>query len=69
MAQEGDIIEVMFKGMLNVLGWVFNKLFQLAVWLIKLLFKLIKLLIGLIVALIAKAFKKKNDTPQETDKN
>jgi hypothetical protein len=61
MAQEGDIIEVMFKGLLELLGWVAKKLFQLTVWTVTQLFKLV----GFLFALIVSIFKKKDDTSAE----
>jgi hypothetical protein len=37
----GDVIDVMFKTMIDLVGWIFKKLFQLAWWIISSIFKLL----------------------------
>ena len=34
MAKDGDIIDAMFSGMINLFGWIFKNLLNLGVWII-----------------------------------
>jgi hypothetical protein len=66
MAREGDIVDVMFKWMIELLGWIFKMFFNLAVWVFKMLWKALTLLVMLIISAFRKEQPKEQSKEQQT---
>lgn len=64
MAKDGDIIDVMFGWMVELVGWLFARMIDLILWCLELVFKLITfLIVGLVKGIIG-LFKRDDSLPQ-----